>query len=333
MNFSRNCNASGNSKELKKICGDAAVNENFLTILTPTYNRVALLPRLYKSLCLQTNLGFQWLIVDDGSTDNTADVVNGFQQESRICIDYHKKQNGGKHTALNYAHKYIKGKYIVIVDSDDMLVPEAVDVILAAWHRYHDVAAIVFQKGDMANQKPLDAMFKGEYVSTIKKELNRGMRGDHCETFLADLFKQYEFPLYEGERFLAEGALWIALADDKPVVFSDKMLYLCDYQADGLSSKVRTLSINNPRGSMWHAKAYLSTDFSCRLRVKNAMLFVCYGIFAGMNRREIILADGKHQMLIRLCYLPGKALYAYWSWKYGFERQKKQHIDTNADRS
>ena len=299
------------------------MSEILLTILTPTYNREGLLKRLYESLCAQTNLHFQWLIIDDGSTDHTSEVVHGFQEENQICIEYHKKQNGGKHTALNYAHSYIKGQYVVIVDSDDMLVPEAVDTMLAAWHRHHDVAAIVFQRGNMQDKKALDEMFQGEYISTLKQELNRGMRGDHCETFLAELFKQYEFPLYEGESFLAEGALWIALTDGKPVVFSDKILYLCDYQLDGLSSRVRMLSIKNPQGSMWHAKAYLSADFSYKLRIKNAMLFICYGLFAGMQKRAILAKAGKYKMLIYCCWPLGRALYAYWSGKYGIGNIKK----------
>ena len=109
----------------------------YLTILTPTYNRGDLLKKCYESLNAQTNMEFQWLIVDDGSTDNTAEVVNGFQRESQqMNIKYLRKVNGGKHTALNYAHPYIEGDYVLILDSDDTLTEDAVQCAYDGWESY-----------------------------------------------------------------------------------------------------------------------------------------------------------------------------------------------------
>ena len=106
-----------------------------VTVLTPTYNRGHLLGKLYDSLCRQTDKSFQWLIIDDGSVDNTEDVVKNFCAMNVLSIEYHKKNNGGKHTALNYSHSYIKGGYVVIVDSDDYLLPCAIEEIRRAWFK------------------------------------------------------------------------------------------------------------------------------------------------------------------------------------------------------
>lgn len=103
-----------------------------ITILTPTYNRAKLLQLCFDSLCAQTDFDFEWLIVDDGSTDNTEEVVNGFLTD-KFPVQYVKKQNGGKHTALNAAHPYINGQYVLILDSDDTLTADAVERIKRAW--------------------------------------------------------------------------------------------------------------------------------------------------------------------------------------------------------
>ena len=86
-----------------------------ITIITPTYNREECLKKCWDSLCQQSFTRFQWLIIDDGSNDKTEEVVKGFIENSKFQIEYHKKKNGGKHTALNYSHPYIKGKYVAIL--------------------------------------------------------------------------------------------------------------------------------------------------------------------------------------------------------------------------
>lgn len=121
-----------------------------LTILTPTYNRASYLQVLYQSLCRQTCRDFQWLVVDDGSSDATEALMQGFIAETKIRIDYKRKVNGGKHTALNYSQPYIKGRYLVIVDSDDYLTDDAVDRILTKWAKYaadETIAGLTFQRG------------------------------------------------------------------------------------------------------------------------------------------------------------------------------------------
>ena len=101
-----------------------------LSIVTPTYNRGELLKRCFVSLLKQSDQDFEWIIVDDGSTDNTEEVVNGFTAD--FPVKYVKKENGGKHTALNKSHAYIQGKYVVILDSDDYLYPNTIELLVDA---------------------------------------------------------------------------------------------------------------------------------------------------------------------------------------------------------
>ena len=119
-----------------------------LSIITPVYNREKLLKKSYQSLVAQTNYDFEWIIIDDGSTDNSFEVAQSFKADFSIKVI--TKENGGKHTALNVSHQYIEGKYVLILDSDDYLVPTAVATVINDWSKYEEqdeVAMVVFLRG------------------------------------------------------------------------------------------------------------------------------------------------------------------------------------------
>lgn len=287
-----------------------------LTILTPTYNRGNLLKTLYRSLCKQENKDFQWLVIDDGSTDDTRCVVEDFQKEKKIQIDYYHKPNGGKHTALNYAHPYIKGKYLVIVDSDDQLIPPVVGIILSCWETYQknkEIAGITFQRGNLNSAtRALDTSIKGEYISTLTKEMNRGMCGDHCETFRAERFVSHRFPEFPDERFIPEAAMWYLITKGSKIIYSDKVIYLCEYLPGGLTRSGRALHMKNANGCMWHASIFLDPDFNLKIRFKKAILVVCYGLNAGKSFQEMMDISHGHEWLLRLAYVPALILRKYW---------------------
>ena len=147
--------------------------DKLVTFFTPTYNRAHILHRCYESLCAQTSYDFKWLIVDDGSTDDTAAVVKELQERTTAFqVDYLQKPNGGKHTALNYSHPYISGAYVVILDSDDTLVPGAVETILAKWTLFADnleVGRIIFLKGFGVDNPICQVAHPGIPVDTLKE--------------------------------------------------------------------------------------------------------------------------------------------------------------------
>ena len=119
--------------------GEETMNRVLLSVITPTYNRGELLKNCFSSLRAQTDDRFEWIIVDDGSTDDTAQIVSGFCNSApQMHIVYVQKENGGKHTALNAAHPHIRGKYVLILDSDDVLTDDAVAVVLECWSRWEN---------------------------------------------------------------------------------------------------------------------------------------------------------------------------------------------------
>lgn len=115
---------------------DSASKTPLVTVITPTYNRAHTLKKCFDSLVNQTCNDFQWLIIDDGSTDGTEALLDRLKNDARLPFDYVLKENGGKHTALNVSHKYIKGKYVVVLDSDDTFTPDAVATIIGEWQKY-----------------------------------------------------------------------------------------------------------------------------------------------------------------------------------------------------
>lgn len=104
------------------------------TVFAPAYNRANTLPRLYESLCAQTYKDFEFLVVDDGSTDNTADVVKPWLTAAPFPVRYYQKPNGGKHTAINYGVKEARGRWFAMSDSDDWYVPDALERYLKHWN-------------------------------------------------------------------------------------------------------------------------------------------------------------------------------------------------------
>lgn len=293
-----------------------------LTVLTPTYNRVAKLPELLESLVRQTNKNFQWLVIDDGSQDKTQEWFSEvLKKDLGFQIDYYVKENGGKHTALNFSHQYIKGDYVVVVDSDDVLTENAAEDIIHTWSKYAhrvDVKMIVFQKAykDVADI-PMDSMFSnGEIESTLVAMTNSGMRGDHCETVKTDDFIRFDFPVFEGEKFIGEAWLWQKIAEDGCTIFVNRVLYLCEYLENGLSKSGRALRIKNPLGGMEHARIFLNKKFKFKIRMKQAVLYSCYSLFAKENLIKMLRSFGDNKLVVLLSYPLGLVVYLYWKKKY-----------------
>ena len=165
----------------------------FLTIITPTYNRSDLLINLYNSLVNQTNNNFIWLVIDDGSTDDTKEIVEKLKKENKIKIKYLLKENGGKHTALNLAFKNLETNFSIIVDSDDTLTNDAVETIYNYNNKYfsdNKICGFCFLKGYSLNESVV-SFPKDEEVSTITDYvINAGLNGDKCEVFKSSILEK-----------------------------------------------------------------------------------------------------------------------------------------------
>ena len=285
-----------------------------LAILTPTFNRAYTISRVYESLKKQTSFKFVWYIVDDGSTDNTKDIVNGFIQDNMFDIRYFYKDNGGRHTAINYGVEKIKEEFILILDSDDELLENAVDTVLSSWEKYCDnshIGCLSFLKV-FPDKKVIGKEYnEDEIVSNhIDFRYNKGLLGDMCEVWRRDVLKKYPFPVFSDERFLSEAIIWNKIALDYDTVYINQAIYVADYLEDGLSKNSLQVRYNNPIGALENANAFLNKRFKLFIRCKNAILYVGFSIVAKRKIRDIV-GDAANKFLCILFFPLGLLFYWY----------------------
>lgn len=291
-----------------------------ITIITPTYNRVDLLPRLYESLLKQTNQDFEWLVVDDGSTDNTEQLMRQYCQENEIRVSYERQANAGKHTALNRGIARIRSELTFIVDSDDYLPQDAVDIILSYHHKYKKAEGLCGYSFLRCHQdgRVNTAYFpEDEKISTyLETRINGNIGGDKAEIFYTEILKRYPFPVYEGEKYMPEDVVWMQMSGPYQMVHINKNVYICDYLEGGLTNTGRKMKIHSPRGMILRSRIYLNDQNTCfKARVKMMILYIIYGHFAKCRAGELF-AQIRDKGLWLICYVPSSLLYLLWRKKY-----------------
>ena len=249
-----------------------------LTYFTPTYNRANLLSILYQTLCKQTNKNFIWLVVDDGSTDNTKEVVEGFINENIIQIDYHYKENGGKNTAIDYSNQVCTTEYIACIDSDDYLEEKTTEVLYSKFDlcKNNEIVGLVGPR-KMLNEGMdyrWDIDNKIMYFYDISKYI-----GNIPDTFLifkTNIVKQFSFPKFKEEKFITESVLYNKFFYDyKFLVFSEK-LYISEYMADGYTNQGLRLFVKNPKGYAYALKQNTSIAINIKQGFKKALKSAIY---------------------------------------------------------
>ena len=289
-----------------------------LSIVTPTYNRAHLLPVLFKSLMWQTSKDFEWIVVDDGSKDNTEEIIASFKETADFPIIYVKKKNGGKHTALNTSHKYITTEIVLIADSDDWLVKNAVETIISDWQRYRDdksICGISYLRGSDETHSLNNRQYRcAEEVSDfITVKVNAKNDCGSCEIIRTDVLKEFPFPEYKGERFIGESFLWFNAGFKYKTVYINKILYITEFFEDGLTKAGRKLRYDNPKGCMEVANLGTTKGIDIKFRLKQAILYNCYAIKAKMSIKETIIKS-KSKFLAILTFLPGVIINLYWNY-------------------
>lgn len=290
-----------------------------VTVLTPTYNRIELLPRLYQSLLEQVNKDFCWLIVDDGSVDGTSELVTSWMQDNQIPIRLVTQENGGKHRALNNGIKRIESEFTFIVDSDDYLPTDAIRTILAYAEKYgqarekEQVCGFSFlrcyENGEVNTAYfPID-----EHIGTYRDvRINGHIGGDKAEVFYTDILKKYVFPEFEGEKFLPEDLIWMRMSKDYQMVHINKCIYISEYLDGGLTKSGRKNKKNSPKGMIERSSVYLEDrEVNYVTCIKMMLLYVIYNKFAGNNFREMF-RQSIRKMLFLILYIPGLIIYIKW---------------------
>lgn len=251
-----------------------------ITIFTPTYDREDTLKRLYKSLKNQTSLNFQWVIVDDGSKDETEELVKTFINEDILNIVYKKVKNGGKMRAINIGVSLATEEYFFIVDSDDYLDEKAVELIEEEIVTLPgDFAGIVFRKVEVdkdGNIKDIEESFGEDQIDSNPIDIfyNKKILKDKAEIVRTSIMREFPFPEIEGEKFFPEGYIWNKIGENYNLRYIDKGIYYYMYLPDGYTRRFKDVLESNPKGFKKYYLYMLGKNIPLRNKIKFFIRFL-----------------------------------------------------------
>ncbi len=252
-----------------------------ITIFTPTYNRGYLLPKLYQSLTGQINKNYVWLVVDDGSTDQTDQIVQGWISERKINIEYYKQTNQGKSIAHNKGVLLTQTELFTCVDSDDYLSADAIESILYLWETSNKekITGILAYKGYTDGASLTEMKDRACEKTTLKDAYSRhGLVGDTMLIFRTDIISQFEFPCFKGEKFVPEAYLYDQIDQQGELLILKKVLYYCAYLGDGYTNNMATLLKSNPKGYLAYINQRLKLDKKVNEKFLDSIRYVAMSI-------------------------------------------------------
>lgn len=259
-------------------------NNVLITILTPTYNRSEKLICLYDSLVRQSFFNFRWLIIDDGSDDQTDKTVSTFDS-SLFEIIYIYQNNSGKHKAINYAIKYIDSELVFVVDSDDYLTSDAIETVTLDWAKVSSDTIGISYLRKFPNGKIIGNNFSNNnIVSTYSLErIVKNNIGDKAEVWKTQEFKRVQFLEFDNERFFSEQHKYLIMSGPGMMLFINKPIYVCQYLRDGLSSRIKSLQYENPLGTIANAVILSMRIYPISTRIKAFLKVYAYSRISGLK--------------------------------------------------
>lgn len=255
-----------------------------LTVFTPAYNRAHTLTRTYESLLRQDCKDFVWLIVDDGSSDNTTELVQEWQtRENGFEIRYIYKQNGGMHTAHNTAYENIDTELNVCIDSDDCMAAGAVGKILAKWSEVKELgyAGIIGLDADLDGNLIGKGFPQGMTETTLTGYYAAGGSGDKKLVYRTDVIKRYPpYPVFEGEKYVALAYKYRLIDQEYKLAVLDDVLCNVEYQADGSSATMWLQYVKNPKGFAFWRKVCMQYPESNKRLIVDCIHYVSNSLVA-----------------------------------------------------
>ena len=278
-----------------------------VTFFTPTYNRAHIIHRCYESLCGQTSYDFKWLVIDDGSTDGTEEIVREWiNKEKRFEIEYRYKENGGLHTAFNEAVALVDTEIFVCFESDDVFTPDAMEIITKTWDTIRDsncVGFITLCKDTTG--KLIGGTFPSDMKTVLYREHRRIAEGDKQYVFRTEALKQvFPMPVFKGEKFFDPKYRFFSLDEIGPLAVTNEVFDIVDYQPGGLTNTMMRQYYNSPNSFAEYRKLYMQLpNRSFVYILKNNIHYVASCSLAGKLNKAIKESPRKGYTVI--AFLPG----------------------------
>ncbi len=264
------------------------------TIFTPTFNRGEKLIRLYKSLILLNYKNFEWLIIDDGSFDNTTSIVRNFISENQIKIRYIYQENSGKSCAYNRAILEAESDLFLCIDSDDILKPFSLSILKENWEKLTEYelnfcGGMVFLDCDLQDNLIGSMLPTEKFLSSFELYHIYDVIGDKGLAFKTNILKNYSFPCFKDEKFVTEAVLYNRIARKYKLLCINEKLEIRDYQKDGLSAKYSSLLIVNPLGTALYYNELNFLEKNNMRIIKNNAVYIKYSLIGNIKFRKIYL--------------------------------------------
>ncbi len=276
-----------------------------ITVFTPSYNRKLELEKLYNSLLRQDTTNFEWLIVDDGSKDDTKDYIKKLKKDNKININYIYKENGGKQSAYNRGLEEAKGDIFLCIDSDDILMDNVLSSIESDFKRIknnNDLAGIIYAQSYISNkEKVIGTYFPDDnlidtYFNIYHKHK---VTGDKLIVLKTKVAREYYFPLIDGEKFIPEALIFNRISLKYKLKCSNKIVACKEYLEDGYSNNYFNLVKRNPKGNMLYFKELYLLDKS----IYNIYGYILFGIYS-KTRFSTLIKEHTNKIMIILLYMP-----------------------------
>lgn len=258
-----------------------------ITIFTPAYNRAHTLERLYQSLCHQLSKDFIWLIVDDGSTDNTNEMIRQWIRKGEISIEYYYQNNAGKSNAHNKGVALAHTELFVCVDSDDYLTDDAVFKILSLWKQIKATGMIgILAFRGYKDGRPITRYSLSKETTGTLKDLYRKkvISGDTMLIYRTELLKKHMFPQFGTEKFVPEAYLYDQLDEIGKLHVLPQILYIGEYLADGYTRNMAKLIVENPKGYLAWITQRLKKDIRKTDRVMDSIRYISVSLIIPKKR-------------------------------------------------
>jgi hypothetical protein len=264
------------------------------TVFTPTYNRAGTLARVFDSLMAQTFGDFEWLIVDDGSSDDTAALVQTWQASAPFPIRYRYQKNSGKHIASNVGVREARGELFVFFDSDDWCVAEALERFHFHWTMipaaqrplFSTVSGLcVDMKGALIGDAFKDAIVVGEGAW---QQMQLRSSGDRWGVSRTEVLQQFPFPEIPNEKFISEGIVWNRMSRQYRALFINERLKICEYRADGLSASSVRLRSSNPVGMRLYYQELCAMPVPAGQAIKAMINYIRFSLHGKLSIARII---------------------------------------------
>ena len=283
-----------------------------ISVLTPTYNREKLLKKLYESLLKNTNYGIQieWLIMDDGSQDNTKTLIEKFKEENKIKIKYYYQENQGKMVAINKLVQQATGELMVNCDSDDYFTDNAFKIIKEEYEKNKEdkqIYALCFLKNTTKGEN-IGKNFKNGRTTMFDLYFKEGEDGEKALVFVSKIRKQYEHKIEHNEKFVTEARMYHKMDEKYQIICINKPIMICEYQNDGYTKNIQKEFKENPYGYYEYFKEILEKDMKGVKFSKRLYVIKHYILFSYLTKRKMTLKNIKslpNKILYCILYIPG----------------------------